>query len=256
MTLNDKKIIVTGGAKGIGAATVRAYAEQGARVAILDVLDDQARQLADDLQKADGDVAFFHCDVARRDQVDTAFDRAVERMGGLDVMANIAGVERFSPAEAIDDEQWDFLFDINVRGTMLTNQAAFRFMRDRGGRIMNFGSDAALVPYPNGAHYSASKGAVTSWTRTIASEWGRYGITANTLVPAMWTPMYDDHRAPMGAEELASHDAMMAGLVPLGGKLGNPETDFAPVMVFLAGEGARFITGQIISVNGGLNSVR
>src|SRR3546814_8863599 len=86
-------------------------------------------------------------------------------------------------------------------------------MREQGGRILNFGSDAGLLAYPSAAHYSASKGAVTSWTRSIAASWGRYGITANTIVPAMWTPMYDEHRAQFTAEELVAHDAAMAQMI-------------------------------------------
>lgn len=257
MELQGKKIIVTGGSRGIGASTARAYAAHGAAVAIVDILDESGEKLASDINgRAQGSVAYYHCNIADRAAVNSTFDRIVADLGGLDVLANIAGVERHTAAEAITDSEWDLIFDVNVRGTMLTNQAAYRHMKEKGGRILNFGSDAGLVPYVDGAHYSAAKGAVISWTRTIAHEWGRHGVTANTLVPALWTPMYEEHRNIFSAEELAAHDAMMAGLVPVGGKLGDPDRDFAPVMIFLAGEGARFINGQIISVNGGLNTVR
>ena len=127
---------------------------------------------------------------------------------------------------------------------MLTNQAACRAMRVAGGRIINFGSDAGLGPYPNGAHYSASKGAVMAWTRTVAVEWARFGITVNSVVPAIWTPMYDEHRARMTPDELGQHDAVMRLRVPLGGRLGDPDADLGPVMVFLASDDARFITAR------------
>jgi NAD(P)-dependent dehydrogenase (short-subunit alcohol dehydrogenase family) len=248
MQLEGKGVIVTGGASGIGAAAVAAFAAEGARVASLDVLDDPGT--------GHENVRPFRCDVADRAQVEAAFDEAVAFLGQLDGLVHAAGVERHTPAAEISDDEWDLILRVNVTGTFLTNQVAFRHMRERGGRILNFGSDAGLISYVDGAHYSASKGAVHSWTRTVAGEWGKYGITANSVVPAMWTPMYDAHRAVFSAEELAVHEATMAAIIPLGGKLGDPSRDLAPVLVFLLGDGARFITGQILSVNGGLGMVR
>jgi NAD(P)-dependent dehydrogenase (short-subunit alcohol dehydrogenase family) len=257
--LQGKKIIVTGAARGLGEATVRAYVSEGAAVACLDVLDELGSAVAEHADsQGPGNARYYHCDVSDRGSVGEAFKTAVADLNGLDVMVNIAGVERQAPAEEISDHDWDLIFDVNVRGTFLTNQAAFAAMRAgaAGGRILNFGSDAGLVPFPMAAHYSASKGAVMAWTRTVAHEWGRHGITVNSVVPAMWTPMYNEHRARMTPEQLAVHDAGMDKLIPLGGRLGNPDADLAPVMVFLAGDGARFITGQVISVNGGLGTVR
>jgi NAD(P)-dependent dehydrogenase (short-subunit alcohol dehydrogenase family) len=259
MQLSGRRIIVTGGARGIGAASVRAFVAEGARVASLDVLDDEGRQVADEATaKGPGTALYRHCDVTVRTHVDSAFGEVVAAFGGLDVLGSIAGVEGSAPAADITDEEWDRVFAVNVKGTLYANQAAYRFMRDNGtgGRIINVGSDAGLGPSPNGSHYSASKGAVMSWTRAAAAEWGRDNITVNALVPAMWTPMYDDFRAQMAPDALAAHDAAMAAIIPLGGRLGDPDRDLGPVMVFLASDGARFITGQLISVNGGLNSVR
>lgn len=145
---------------------------------------------------------------------------------------------------------------MNAKGTFLTAQAVFPYLRENGGTVINFGSDAALIPYPNGAHYSASKGAVLSLTRTLAAEWGRYGIRVNSVDPVIWTGMYDGYRARMTEEELAAHDAEQARTIPLGGKLGDPDSDLAPVLNFLVSDDSRFITGQIISVNGGAVQVR
>jgi NAD(P)-dependent dehydrogenase (short-subunit alcohol dehydrogenase family) len=128
-------------------------------------------------------------------------------------------------------------------------------MRAGGGRIINFGSGAGLKAYPNGGHYSASKGAVMAWTRTIAHEWGPFGITANSVVPAIRTEMADEAYARMDPAAQQALDARHRAQIPLGGRLGDPDSDLAPVMVFLASDGARFITGQILPVNGGsLNS--
>jgi len=247
--LAGRRIIVTGGASGIAAAAVRAYAREGARVASLDVNDPAGREV---VAAAGPNAAYYHCDVSRRAEVTAVFDRAVAALGGLDVLANVAGVERGTPAEDIPDDEWDLIFDVHARGTMLTNQAAFRHMRDHGGRIINFGSGAAVRGQRGSAHYSAAKAAVMAWTRTVAQEWARYGITVNTVVPAIWTPMYDAHRARMSAEELAIHDLTMQHVVPLGGRLGDPDRDLAPVMLFLAGDGPRFMTGQAFVVDGGM----
>ncbi len=257
MQLEGKRIIVTGGARGIGASVVRAYAAEGAQVASLDIRDELGKRVAEEAErKGPGSVYFYHCDISVRSQVEKVFEIAVRQIGGLDIMANIAGIELGAPAEMIEDSDLDQILNTNFKGTVYTNQAAFRYMRNSGGRIINYGSGAGLRPYPYGAHYSASKGAVHSWIRTVAHEWGKYGITVNAVLPAIWTPMYDEHRARMSPEELREHDAKMAGAVPIGGRLGDPDRDLAPVMLFLAGEGARFITGQVIPVDGGTASTR
>lgn len=247
MLLAGKRIIVTGGASGIGAAAVRAYVREGARVALLDVDTDAGARVA-----AESGAAFHACDIARRADVDRTVDQAAASMGGLDALANVAGVERGAPAESIPDDEWDLVFAVNVKGTLYTNQAAFRHLQARGGRIINFGSGAALRGQRGAAHYSASKAAVMAWTRTVAQEWARYGITVNSVVPAIWTPMYDRHRARMSDAERAIHDLAMQHVIPLGGKLGDPDGDMAPVMVFLASDASHFMTGQAIVVDGGM----
>src|SRR5262249_35669057 len=157
--LTGKRIVVTGGANGIAAATVRAYAREGATVWSLDIADENGRAVAADAGPA---VTYRHCDIARRDEGFTAVDAAVQTMGGLDVLANVAAVERGTPAEDIPDAEWDLVFQVNVKGTLYTNQAAFRHLRDHGGSIINFGSGAGIRGQRGSAHYSASKAAVMS----------------------------------------------------------------------------------------------
>lgn len=249
MDLVGKRIIVTGGAQGMGASVVRAYVREGASVHSFDVKDDLGRQVAEEATtRGPGSSTYAHVDVSDQTAVAVAVQQATRSMGGLDVLANVAGVQRPKPAENLTPEDLDFLLDINLRGTIYTNQAAFLAMRDAGtGAILNFGSDAGLTAIPGLAGYSASKGAIMAWTRTLAKEFGRRGIRVNSVVPAIQTPMTD-----------VGHDDRrdLYSKVPLGGWLGDPDTDFAPVMVFLAGDGARFINGQIIAVNGGLGMVR
>jgi NAD(P)-dependent dehydrogenase (short-subunit alcohol dehydrogenase family) len=247
--LAGKRIVVTGGASGIAAATVRAYAREGATVWSLDVADDKGRAVA---EAAGASVTYRHCDIARRDEVFAVVDAAAAAMGGLDVLANVAAVERGTPAEDIPDDEWDLVFRVNVKGTLYTNQAAFRHLRDRGGSIINFGSGAGIRGQRGSAHYSASKAAVMAWTRTVAQEWAKHGIRVNSVVPAIWTQMYDEYRRRMSEQELMIHDMAMQHVIPLGGKLGDPDRDAAPVMVFLASDLSRFITGQAIPVDGGM----
>jgi 2-hydroxycyclohexanecarboxyl-CoA dehydrogenase len=249
--LQGKRVIVTGSARGIGASAVRALVAAGARVAAFDVNDETGRAAVADSGTPE-QARYFRCDVSQRSEVDAAVASAVAWMGGLDGLVNIAGVERAAPAESIAEADWDLMFDVNARGTLNTNQAVFPHLRERGGRILNFASAAGVMGLPGCAHYSAAKAAVLGWTRTVAKEWGQHHITVNALAPGMWTPMYEAHRTRMNAEELKAHDAMMARQIPLGGRLGDPDRDMAPVLVFLLSEGARFITGQTLAVDGGL----
>ena len=249
MLLRGKRIVVTGGASGIAAATVRAYAREGATVWSLDLADEKGRAVA---AEAGGAVTYRHCDIGKRDEVNAVVDEAAKAMGGLDVLANVAAVERGTPAEDIPDQEWDLIFDVNVKGTLYTNQAAFRHLQQGGGRIINFGSGAGIRGQAGSAHYSASKGAVMAWTRTVAQEWAKYKITVNSVVPAIWTPMYDAWRSRMSDQERMMHDMAMQHVVLLGGKLGDPDRDMAPVMVFLASDASHFMTGQCFSVDGGM----
>lgn len=251
--LSNRKIIVTGAARGIGASAARALAAAGATVTGLDLA---ATPLDPTRTDVPGALTYGTCDVASRTSTRAAVDQAVTAMGGLDVLVHAAGVQRYTPAEAITDEEWDRVVGVNAQGTMITNQAVFPHLKERGGRIVNFASAAGALGLRGCAHYAASKGAVLAWTRTIAQEWGPYGISVNAIAPGMWTPMYDATRAAMTPEQLETHDRGMAMMIPLGGRLGDPDADMAPVLLFLASEASRFITGQTLAVDGGLMMVR
>jgi len=148
------------------------------------------------------------------------------------------------------------MISVNLTGTFLVNQAAFPHLKDKGGVILNFGSDTGLIPYAYAAHYAATKGAVIAWTRSIAAAWGKYNIRANSMVPAIRTEMYEKHCKSMPPEELAWHQEDIRTHMMIRGELGDPMEDFAPVVLFMLSEGAKFITGQLISVNGGLGVTR
>jgi NAD(P)-dependent dehydrogenase (short-subunit alcohol dehydrogenase family) len=251
------RVIVTGGASGMGWGIVRAFAAEGRSVVSLDVADEAGREIAEKAT-ADGPgrVDYLHCDVADKASVDGAFAKAAELLGGLDVLVHAAGIAPGSPAERIDVAEWDRVLEINTRGTFLTNVAAYELLKDTGGRIVNFGSGAGAKGYPGKAHYAASKGAVLAWTRSVAKEWGHTGITVNALAPGISTPMYAKTRASMTPEQLAKHDEDMARNMSLDGRLGDVDRDLVPVVSFLAGPGSRFITGQTIAIDGGMLMVR
>jgi NAD(P)-dependent dehydrogenase (short-subunit alcohol dehydrogenase family) len=249
MQLDGLRIIVTGAANGIGAATLAAYVREGARVAALDVEDERGRERVAALGER---ARYFHCDVSRKRDVDDAFAAATSWLGGLDVLAHVAAVERGGPAESLSEEDWRLVLGVNLMGTVFTNQAAFRHLKERGGRIVNFGSGGAVRGQVGSSHYAASKGGVQAFTRTVAQEWGGYGITVNAVAPGAWTRMYDAYLDRLGEGGRAMALEAMKRMIPIGGKLGDPERDIAPVMVFLASPAARFITGQLISVDGGM----
>jgi NAD(P)-dependent dehydrogenase (short-subunit alcohol dehydrogenase family) len=254
----DKRIILTGSTYGIGASVTKALVEAGATVASMarsaDAGAAQAAELADG---GHGTIRFHRCDVSVRSEVQDAFAAAVDWMGGLDVLVHVAGVETGGRPETETDDDWDRTFAINAKGTFIVNQEAFPYLKDNGGgAILNFGSGSGLTGLATNAVYSASKGAVAAWSRSVAAAWGRYGITVNNVCPAVWSPMYDEHRSRLTPEQLARHDDRMAEMVHIGGKLGDAERDVAPVVAFLCSDAAHYITGQTICIDGGAQKVR
>lgn len=259
MQLEGKRIIVTGAASGIAAGTLRAYVSEGATVCALDIADAAGEKIvAEANAEGPGMATYYHCDISSPEQVSSVFERAAKAIGGVDVLAQIAAIENFSPAEDFSLAQMQAIWNVNINGTLLTNQAACRIMQKQsGGAIINFASDVALAGMPNSALYATSKGAVLSWTRTIAYEWAsKYNIRSNCVNPTIKTPMYEQYLASLKPEELAQHLASEKQRVPLGGAMGEVDRDMAPVMVFLASDASRFINGQIICVNGGRNMLR
>ncbi len=250
--LAGKRIIITGVATGMGAAMVTAFAREGAQVVGFYRHRTPDGVFQDLDAAAAARVRFLRCDVASKQAVDAAIPEAAEALGGLDVFVNAAGIAPGAPAEGITEEAWEEVFAINARGTFLTNQAVFPFLKTNGGKIINFASATGVNGSAGKAHYAASKGAVLAWTRSIAREWGKYNIAVNAIAPGIWTPMYEKTRESMNSAQLTTHDSEMARMIPLGGKLGDPQRDFAPYMIFLAGDGANFITGQTIKIDGGL----
>lgn len=238
------------------AGIVRALAADGRSVAAVDIADDTGREVEEEATAArPGRVAYLHCDVRDATSVEAGFERADELLGGLDLLVHAAGIAPGAAASEIAATEWDRVLEVNARGTFLTNVAAQRRLGD-GGRIINFASGAGINGYPGKAHYAASKGAVLAWTRTVAKEWGHRGITVNAVAPAISTHLYATTRSAMTPEQLVAHDADLQRRMAIDGKLGDIDRDLVPLILFLASPGSRFITGQVIAVDGGMVMVR
>jgi NAD(P)-dependent dehydrogenase (short-subunit alcohol dehydrogenase family) len=195
---------------------------------------------------------WIKCDVANKGEVDTAFDQVVGVLGGLDALIQAAGTWRGAAPETVTEEQIDFLLSLNVKSTIFTNQAAYRVMQAAGGRIVNFGSSEGVSGNPNSPVYAATRGAVHSWTRSAAKAWGKKGINVNAIAPAMQTSLVDYNLSQLSEAARAAFLEALKGRIPIDGKLGEPLRDLYPVLRLLAGPGGRFITGQLIAVDGGL----
>jgi NAD(P)-dependent dehydrogenase (short-subunit alcohol dehydrogenase family) len=258
MSLKDKRIIVTGCSRGMGEATLKAYVAAGAHVVGMDVMDELGHSVVAAANAAGtGTARYLHVDIADRASVEQAFADAVGMMGGLDVLAHPAAIQRSSSASDVTVEDWDLMFAVCVRGTMLTNQVAHRYMKaSGGGSIINFGSISGLRPEVSAAAYSAAKGAVHSWTRTAAATWGVDGVRVNAILPAMATPMFNEAVARLDDKGKEAMYWENLHTIAMGKQYGDPEKDLGPVMVFLASDGARFITGQLLPVDGGQTNVR
>ena len=244
--LRGRRILVTGGATGIGAAAVRVLTQAGASV------------VATYHRTAPPDeygIEWLQCDARDADAVTTTVRRAAESLGGLDVLVNAAGLWQAGIPGRLTASDIDSLFETNVKATIFTNQAAHAVMRESGGQIINFGSAEAVLGSPISAVYAATKGAVQAWTRSAARAWASDKVTVNALAPAVQTPGADRLREFVGPDAAAFIDQQMEATIPLGGRLGDPVRDVGPMLVFLASEGSGFITGQLLAVDGGLMMV-
>jgi NAD(P)-dependent dehydrogenase (short-subunit alcohol dehydrogenase family) len=237
----DARVVVTGGAQGIGREIVTAFAAEGARVAVLDRLVDEAQSVAGET----GGIS-VQCDLEDAASTTAAMDTAIGELGGIDVLVNNAGVFRITPLLDISPDEWDWIFAVNVRAMLLTIQVAARTMiaQGGGGKIVNMASMGGKVGAPGQAHYAASKAAVISLTQVSAGELGGHGITVNSICPGyVLTDMGAAGRTPEMVAEWTAKSPL--------GRLGRP-ADVAAMALFLASGDADYCTGQALNVTGGM----
>lgn len=249
--LAGKIAIVTGGAVGIGQACVRRMSEEGARVAIFDVLETEGRALAAELVSQGRTAAFWRVDVADEAAVKTAIDAVAAHFGGLSVLVNNAGVSGSpKPTDQVTSDEWDRVQSINVKGVFFGVKHAIPHLRAaHGGSIINLSSIAGLIGIGGLAAYHASKGAVRLMSKNDAITYAPDRIRVNSIHPGyIWTPMVENHLRATSPDLEAAKAA--AGLAHPIGHMGEPD-DIAWAVVWLASDEARFVTGAEIVIDGG-----
>ena len=243
-------VVVTGGGGGIGGATCKRFAQEGAKVAVFDMNLAAAQKVADEIKAAGGSAAAFACNITDRAQVDAAVAATEAQLGPITVLVNNAGWDIFKPFTKTVPSEWDQLIAINLTGALHMHHAVLPGMVSRGGgRIVNIASDAARGGSSGEAVYAACKGGLVALSKTLAREHARHNITVNVVCPGPT----DTALLAGFAEGAANPEKLMDAFkkaIPLG-RLGQPN-DLAGAIVFFGSNDAAFITGQVISVSGGL----
>lgn len=245
--MTHRVALVTGAAAGIGAACSIRLAQEGIAIGVLDLDAERCAGTVEAIAAAGGKAMALGADVSSREQVKAAVAQLRAAFGPITVVVNNAGITGFVPFEEIDDEQWDRMYAVNVRGTVIVTQQVLPDMKAaHWGRIVNISSSSAQTGAVNMAHYSSSKGAIVTLTRSLAQELGPMGITVNNIPPGsvMNTIMSEANKKRFQI----SVETLLATL-PVR-RHGEPE-DIANACAFLVSEASGYITGQTIGVNGG-----
>jgi 2-hydroxycyclohexanecarboxyl-CoA dehydrogenase len=247
MRLEGRTALVTGGASGIGAATARRLAAKGARVAVADLDEAGARDVAGEI-----DGLAVQLDVADTESARAGVAVTEDAFGRLDVLVNNAGTDRFAFFVHTDEALWDFVLGVNLRGTIAVTHAVLEAMQRRGsGAIVNVASEAGRVGSQGSVVYSAAKAGVIGFTRAVARESSRFGVRVNAVAPGpIETPLLNS--APEQLGELG--ERLKQGMISATAmrRIGQPE-EVAAAIVFLASDDASFVTGQTLNVSGGLS---
>lgn len=240
--LKDKVVIVTGAGQGIGRGIAHAFASEGAHVVVTDINETSCAEVAREVEGMGVRALSMRCDVSSKDDVAALFAQAIATFGRVDVLVNNAGIFPFVSLQAMEEEDWQKVMDVNMKGVYLTAREAAKVLPE-GGRIVNISSVASVIGFEGLTHYCASKAGVNGFTRALALELAKKKITVNVVAPgAIATP---------GAGGVQSDEVLKQTLamIPLA-RQGQPE-DIAHATVFLASEGASYITGQVLIVDGG-----
>ncbi len=254
MRLKERVAVVTGGGSGIGAEICRAFAAEGARVAVTDIQAQQARQVVEQIRQAGGRAEAWDFDVSNRQSVESAADEIERQLGALDIWVNNAGISRVVPFLDCSDHVWEATLRINLTGTFIGCQVAIRHMLPRQrGVILNMSSQSGKVGNSHYAAYCASKFGIIGLTQSLAIEFARQGIRVNALCPGVvFTPLWDEQMADYADKRGIARERVrpyMEDKIPMGRAC--DARDVAAAAVFLASDEAAYITGQAINLSGG-----
>ncbi len=247
LQLKDKVAVVTGASKGIGAGIAKAFAKAGAKVIINYASGKEgADKVVNEITQNGGTAIAVQCDVTKSADVKRLFEETKKAFGTLDILVNNAGVFKFEPVEAVTEESFHLQYNTHVLGNLLCSQKAVEMFGDRGGSIINISSTVSINPMPGLIIYSSAKAAIDTFTKVLSKELGGRKIRINTIAPGV-TDTEGNHTAGIIGGEL---EKQMVSMTPLG-RVGQPE-DIAKVAVFLASDASGWVTGERITVAGGL----
>jgi len=247
--VTERIAIVTGSARGIGAATARRLAADGMAVAVLDLDEADCAAVVKEIEQAGGRALAVGADVSKSDQVQAAVDRVAAELGEPTVLVNNAGIIRDNLLFKMTDDDWDAVIGVHLRGAFLMTRAVQKYMTEqKWGRIVNLSSSSALGNRGQ-ANYSAAKAGLQGFTKTLAKELGKFGITANVVAPGFIATDMTAATAARVHMSFEDFQAAAAARTPAG-RIGQPD-DVAPVISFLVSDGAGFVSGQVIYVAGG-----
>ncbi|NMG17344.1 SDR family NAD(P)-dependent oxidoreductase [Aromatoleum bremense] len=245
MQLKDRVAIVTGAGQGIGATVARAYAREGAKVAVIDLNIDAANAVVAEIVANGGEALGVACDVSNRDQVLAMAEQVTAKWGRIDILVNNAGITRTAMLNKMTPEQWQQVLGVHLTGAFNCLQAVVGGMIERQyGRIIYVTSTAGLLGTIGQINYSAAKAGIVGMTMSTAKELARYNITANAIAPGAATPMTETIRTDERFKE------KYLDRIPLG-RWAEPE-EIAPVFLFFASDASSYVTGQILAADGGM----
>ncbi|HDO25235.1 MAG TPA: beta-ketoacyl-ACP reductase [Nitrospirae bacterium] len=245
MSLKDKIALITGAGRGIGEHTAIRFAKEGAKVVINDIDIDHAGRVFETIKKFEGDAKVYQCDVSNKLEVEYMIKAILKDYGGLDILINNASIVRNANANEMHEEQWDEVIDVNLKGSFLCSQMAMQAMiTQKWGRIINTSSYIGSFGTTGQANYASSKAGIVGLTKTLALELARYNITVNCVCPGPTETPMNDFLPPQILDFVKT-------MIPFR-RLATPD-DIANVHLFLSSEKSNYITGQLLTVDGGLS---